>query len=152
MRKSGVWSSFFIALLCLSAAEAAKCQARDDFGGPIKKILTEYDQAWNRKDAKTVEKFLAPNYIYFSSTGGTTSRQRTLEFLASPKYIIKSAKRTELTAYSAANTLIVSSRWIGSGSYNDEVFNDDQRCSLVFTKEKGSWKLLSEHCTQIVNK
>ena len=136
MRNLTIWKSLALIIFCLGLSEAVNCQTTDDFGGPIKKLLTEYDQAWNRKDAKSVEKFLAPNYIYFSSTGGTISRQRTLEFLASPRYIIKSAKRTELAAYSAANTLIVSSRWIGNGTYNGRGFQRRSEMQPRFHKRK----------------
>lgn len=33
-----------------------------------------------------------------------------------------------------------------------EPINDDQRCRLVLAKDRKQWKLLSEHCTRIVNK
>lgn len=142
-----------ILILCLTIGTAnAKAQAATDIEAQIKKIIAEYDDGWNRKDANTVAKFLASGYTYFSSTGGTTSREKTLEFLRSPKYILRSAKRSELFPVVTENTVIVGSRWVGNGSYNDESFNDDQRCSLVFTREKKEWKLLSEHCTQIVSK
>jgi ketosteroid isomerase-like protein len=115
-------------------------------------FVEKYDKAWNAKEVSSVDKMLADNYIYFSSTGTTTSRERTLEFLRSPKYILKSAVRSEMKVFQAGDTAVVSSRWIGTGTYNDEPINDDQRCSLVLGKDRKRWKLLSEHCTQIVAK
>jgi ketosteroid isomerase-like protein len=114
--------------------------------------LTRYDDAWNKKDQKGVDIILHPNYLYFSSTGGTTDRKRTLEFLVSPKYILTFVERSEISTFGSDNTVIVSSRWKGKGTYNDETINDDQRCSLVFTKAGKKWLLLSEHCTQIETK
>ena len=116
---------------------------------PVIKLLKEYDDAWNRKDVRTVDSLLAENYVYFSSTGGTTRRKDTLEFLGSPKYILTSAERTEIVAYISETAIILSSRWKGNGLYNEKVFNDDQRCGLVFVRENKKWKLFSEHCTQI---
>jgi hypothetical protein len=46
----------------------------------------------------------------------------------------------------------VSSRWKGKGTYGNTTIDDNQRCSLVFVKEKKHWKLLSEHCTEIAKK
>jgi len=91
--------------------------------------------------------------VYFSSTGGLTNRKATLEFLASPDYKLTSVERSEIKILSQSESIaIVSSRWKGRGSYGKEEINDDQRCGLVFVKQKNIWKLLSEHCVQIVSK
>lgn len=121
---------------------------RDD----VLQTLKKYDEAWNKKDLATVDKILAADYVYFSSTGSITSREKTLELLVSPKYILTSAERSEIKTFRTGDTVIVSSRWKGKGTYNEEVINDDQRCSLVFIKQGKLWMLLSEHCTQIVTK
>jgi ketosteroid isomerase-like protein len=120
-------------------------------GEAVLDILAKYDTAWNKKDSATVGNILAPGYIYFSSTGSITTRERTLEFLNSPKYILTSAQRSEVKTYRTGDTVIVSSRWIGKGTYDKEEI-DDQRCGLVFTKIGKQWKLISEHCAQIVSK
>lgn len=120
--------------------------------GEVLSALKNYDEAWNKKDQKGVDALLHPDYLYFSSEGSTTSRRKTLEFLVSPKYVLTFVERSEISAFGTETTVIVSSRWKGKGSYNDRPIDDDQRCSLVFTKVAKQWKLLSEHCTQIVSK
>lgn len=136
-----------ILFFCLAASVSAQ---KND--GPVLDVLAKYDAAWNKKDSATVGNILAPGYIYFSSVGGITTRERTLEFLSSPKYVLTSAARSEVATYRTGDTVIVSSRWIGKGTYDKEVIDDDQRCGLVFTKIGKQWKLISEHCTQIVAK
>ena len=113
-------------------------------------FVKSYDKAWNSKDVASVERALAANYVYFTSKGDISSRQRTLDLLRSPRYILKSAERSEVDVYRTGSTAIVSSRWKGHGSYDGEEFRDDQRCSIVVVREGGRWKVLSEHCTQIV--
>jgi len=140
---------FFTAfLLCLDGEANAQSKTDDE----VIETLKKYDAAWNKKDSAAVGKILADNYIYFTSNGGTTSRQATLDFLVSPKYVIKSAERSEIKTFRSAKTVIVSSRWKGNLTYNSEEINDDQRCSVVFSKDGKLWKILSEHCTQIVSK
>lgn len=134
-------------LLCCAAGLSAQAKTDD-----VIAALKKYDTAWNKKDRKGVDAILHPDYLYFSSEGGTTTRARTLEFLVSPKYILTFVERSELSAFGSENTMIVSSRWKGKGTWEDQPINDDQRCSLVFTKVGNQWKLLSEHCTQIVQK
>jgi hypothetical protein len=102
-----------------------------------------------RRDGR---RLLAREYVYFSSTGNLTSRQQTLELLKSPGYKLTFAERSEIKTFRSGATVIVSSRWKGKGTYNDEEINDDQRCSLVLARQRNSWRVLSEHCTQIVRK
>jgi ketosteroid isomerase-like protein len=135
----------FIFCFCASAGAQQNDPA-------VVEVLAKYDAAWNKKDTKTVDSILAPGYIYFSSTGGLTPRARTLEFLISPKYTLTFAERTEIQTYRTGNTVIVSSRWKGKGTYDQGAIDDDQRCGLVFVKLGKAWKLVSEHCAQIVTK
>jgi len=121
--------------------------------GPVGLALTNYDRSWNAKDVKSLERILADDYVYFSSEGALTTRKATLEFLVSPDYKLTSVERSEMKILSQSNSVaVVSSRWKGRGMYGKEEINDDQRCGLVFVKQGGTWKLLSEHCAQIVSK
>ncbi len=81
-------------------------------------VLKKYDDAWNSKDQAAVDKILAPEYIYFSSTGGTTLRKRTLEFLVSPGYKLTFVERSEIMSYRTGDTVVISSRWKGKGTYD----------------------------------
>ena len=142
--------------LLLVAAGASFAQSADDKYVALTNVLHDYDNAWNKKDVQGVSRILAADYIYFSSTGGLTDRKRTLEFLASPDYKLTFVERTEVSIVSMLSrdrrVAILSSRWKGKGSYGKEAIDDDQRCGLVFVMEGKQWKILSEHCTQIVTK
>lgn len=144
--KRAVLTSLTLAVTVLSASAQNAKQA------DVVSVLRRYDEAWNTKDVATVDRLLAPEYVYFSSNGNLTSRQQTLELLKSPGYKLTFAERTEIKTFRSGATVIVSSRWKGKGTYNEEEINDDQRCSLVFAKRKNTWRVLSEHCTQIVQK
>ena len=132
---------------------AAYGQASEDAVASIKRALTLYDEAWNKKHVDDVSKILMNDYVYFSSTGGLTDRKATLEFLTSPDYKLTFVERSEIKVVSRTDRVaVVSSRWKGRGTYGKEEINDDQRCGLVFVKENKAWKLFSEHCAQIVSK
>ena len=119
----------------------------------VRKVLADYDNAWNKKDVAAVSRILTDDYVYFSSTGGLTDRRATLEFLSSPDYNLTFVERSEIKLLSKSDVVAVfSSRWKGKGTYGKEAIDDDQRCGLVFVKHGKVWKLLSEHCTQIVTK
>lgn len=133
-----------LGLCAISAAESDKSQQE------VIQFVQKYDNAWNHKDAAQVERILAPDYVYFNSKGEVISRHQSLNLLRSPKYNLASAERSEMKVYLASSTAVVSSRWKGHGISDGQEFHDDQRCSIVLTREKRSWQVLSEHCTQIV--
>lgn len=144
------WAALIVVIAVAGVLLSASAQNAKH--ADVVSVLRKYDDAWNARDIATVDRLLAPEYVYFSSTGNLTSRQQTLELLKSPGYKLTFAERTEIKTFRSGATVIVSSRWKGKGTYNGEEINDDQRCSLVFAKQKSSWKVLSEHCTQIVRK
>ena len=114
-------------------------------------FINDYDNMWAKRDTSALKEAMADNYIYFTSVGSTTDREKILGwFVPADKYKVDTAIRSEIDVTIHGNTAIVSSRWIGSGSFDGEKFRDDQRCSLTIQKEKGKMKLISEHCTQIV--
>jgi hypothetical protein len=115
-------------------------------------FISHYDDLWSRRDTTGMKEAMAENYIYFTSVGSTTDRNKIISwFTPADKYKVDSAMRSEISVTINGNTAVVSSRWVGSGSFDGERFRDDQRCSLTILKEKGRLKLISEHCTQIVN-
>ena len=63
-------------------AYTAFSQSADDKYFALTKVLSDYDTTWNKKDVQGVSRILAPDYIYFSSTGDLTDRKRTLSFSA----------------------------------------------------------------------
>ena len=143
--------TYALVLVLLAVAGAtAQSQTKD---AAVAKALSDYDNAWNRKDVTRVSQMLAPDYVYFSSTGGLTDRKATLEFLGRSDYKLSFVERTEVKILSrSAQVAVVSSRWKGKGTFGNETIDDDQRCGLVFVRRGNGWNLLSEHCAQIVTK
>lgn len=145
--------SFAIIVLAVwSTQSSAFSQSNNAFETEIKRVVADYDNAWNKKDVKAVSNFLADDYVYFTSLGGTSDRKSTIEFLSSPDYKLTFVERSEIVVHTKGGTAVVSSRWKGRGTWKEGEINDDQRCGQIFVKEKKTWKLLSEHCVQIASK
>ena len=128
---------------------AAPAKASDVDAGIAAAIKT-YDETWDRKDLPGLEAVLAPEYVYFSSKGGVLSRRQWLDRLSNATYRLDSTERSEVDAHVSGTAAVVGTRWKGHGTYEGKPFRDDQRCSMALTKASGEWKVLSEHCTQIV--
>lgn len=137
-------SSIAVCLIFASPAMA------DDVDAGIAAAIKTYDETWDRKDLAGLEAVLAPEYVYFSSKGGVLSRRQWLDRLSNATYRLDSTERSEIDAHVSGTAAVVGTRWKGHGTSKGKPFRDDQRCSMALTKASGEWKVLSEHCTQIV--
>jgi hypothetical protein len=131
----------------LSLAEAARIQPT--YMPEVGAFVALYDSAWNQRDTSTVSRLLAPQYQYFTSRGGVSSRAETLAMLSSPDYRLEYARRSEIAVSFSDPVAVVSSRWVGRGTYRGQPFKDDQRCGQTWLLTSRTWQLLSEHCVQI---
>ena len=118
----------------------------------VNDFIARYDGAWGKRDTTLMKEIMDERYTYFSSRGSTTTRDRIISwFTPADKYNVDTAARTEISiTYLQGNTAIVSTRWVGRGSFDNERFSDDQRCGLVLEKRDGKVRIVAEHCTQIV--
>ena len=146
---------YFLSLVSISFFISCRDKPVNNEGLTEKEVtdfITHYDNLWARRDTSGMKEAMAENYIYFTSVGSTTDGIRIISwFTPADKYKVDNALRTEINVIINGNTAVVSSRWVGSGSFDGEKFNDDQRCSLTIQKVNDRLKLISEHCTQIVN-
>jgi Domain of unknown function (DUF4440) len=114
------------------------------------RLIARYDAAWVARDVAAVERFLAPEYVYFSSRGKVSDLAQMRAMLSSQGYRLDRSRRDELHAYRHGSTVVVGSHWTGAGVYGGKPFTDDQRCSIVVAFADGVGRVLSEHCTAIV--
>jgi Domain of unknown function (DUF4440) len=145
----------------LSANEAARIQPT--YTPMVEASVARYDSAWNRRDTSTVGRILAPQYQYFTSLGGVSSRAESMAMLSDPGYRLERASRSEIKVAMSGPVAVVSSRWQGQGTYRGQPFKDDQRCGQTWLlsdphretpgagelRDTREWQLLSEHCVQI---
>ena len=113
------------------------------------KLVSRYDDAWMRKDLRTIDHLLAPEYVYFSSKGEVSDFAATRAMLSSEGYRLERGRREDLKAYRHGETVVVSSHWTGAGVFDGKPFTDDQRCSVVVAFSGGSGRILSEQCTEM---
>ncbi|HWA14924.1 MAG TPA: nuclear transport factor 2 family protein [Gemmatimonadales bacterium] len=134
----------------LAAAVACTPAAGADQSADIQRLTAQLDSAWNARDTATVAQLMSPAYAYFSSRGDVVPREAFLQFLSEPTYRLDFVERSDVEPRFDGSTALVSTRWRGRGSWKGEAFVDDQRCSMVWHRAFDGWRLMSEHCTQIV--
>lgn len=145
--KTNIYAIIFLCIISFALETRAQSDQRTT---EVLAAVKAYDAAWNAKNVKAAGAVMDDNYVYFNSLGGAPRpKSSAIEFLGQPDYKLTFVERSELQVLGSGEVAVVSSRWKGKGSWSGGAIDDDQRCGLVFVKQKKEWKLLSEHCVQI---
>jgi hypothetical protein len=105
-------------------------------------------QAWLEKDAATVERLAADDYLYVAPRGLVLDRQAILGIIRSPSYRLDHGTRTEVVVRPLGQeAAIVRHRYQGGGVFEGSSFTDDHRCVMVWEKHAGDWRLVMEQCS-----
>ena len=111
-------------------------------------LSVRWFQAWLEKDAATVERLMAEDYLYIGASGLVLDRQAILAIIRSPSYRLDHGRRTEVVVRAVGHeAAVVRHRYQGAGSYEGTSFTDDQRCVMVWEKQAGEWRLVMEQCS-----
>ena len=104
-----------------------------------------WNQAWLEKDAATVERLMADDYIYVAPNGLTLDRQAILAIIRSPSYRLDHATRTEVVVRALGQeAAVVRHRVQAGGAFEGTSFTDDHRCVMVCVKQIGEWRIVME--------
>jgi uncharacterized protein (TIGR02246 family) len=102
-------------------------------------------RAWFEKDAATVERLTAEDYIYVAPNGLVLDRQAILGIIRSPSYRLDHGTHTEVVVRTLGpEAAVVRKRWQGAGSFEGASFTDDHRLVMVWEKQAGEWRLVME--------
>jgi hypothetical protein len=115
-------------------------------------------RAWFEKDAATVQRLMAEDYLYVGPSGFVLDRQGILAVIRSPSYRLDAGTRTEIVARplgqsesrrdsATCEAALVRHRWQGSGSYEGASFTEDNRCVMAWEKRDGQWRLVMDQCS-----
>ena len=105
-------------------------------------------QAWFEKDAATVERLMAEDYLYIAPNGLVLARQAILGIIRSPSYRLDHGARTEVVVRALGrDAAIVRDRWQGAGSFEGTSFTDDHQCVRVWERHAGDWRIVMEQCS-----
>jgi len=110
-------------------------------------LSARWYQAWLEKDATTVERLMAEDYLYVGPNGLALDRKAILAIIGSPSYRLDHGTRTEVVVRALGHeAAIVRHRFQGAGSFEGNSFTDDNRCVLVWEKQGGEWRIVLDQC------
>jgi hypothetical protein len=117
----------------------------------LDQLRKTWNAAWLENDSATVDKLMAPEYVYIGPNGQVSDRSKIMGVILSPSYKLHHAGWTEvqinLLSDSAA---VIIDRLQGSGTLNGDPFTDDNRCSRVCLRRNGAWQIVFEQASAIL--
>jgi hypothetical protein len=105
--------------------------------------------AWLAKDDAAIDALMAPEYTYIGPNGQVMDRTRILAIVRSPTYRLDRASGSEVHITRFKDSAIVLRRSRSSGSYDGHAFTEDHRCTAVWRRRRGAWRLAWEHSSAI---
>jgi hypothetical protein len=104
-----------------------------------------WSRAWLEKDAATVERLMAEDYLYVAPNGLVLDRQAILGIIRSPSYRLDHATRTEVVVRPLGHeAAIVRHCSQAAGSFEGTSFVDDHKCVMVCEKQASEWRIVME--------
>ncbi|HKQ18833.1 MAG TPA: nuclear transport factor 2 family protein [Candidatus Eisenbacteria bacterium] len=122
--------------------------ARNDPLSELRSLSDRWFQAWLKKEAATVERLAAEDYLYVGPSGAILDRLAILNVVRSPSYRLDHGTRSEVVVRALGReAALVRHRYRGAGSFEGTSFTDDQRCVMIWEKLAGEWRLVMEQCS-----
>ena len=104
-------------------------------------------RAWLEKDAATVDRLAAADYVYVAPDGSTLDRPAVLAIIRSPGYRLDHGTRTDVVVRAVGrDAAVVRHHCRGAGSFEGAAFADDQRCVMAWERQAGGWRLVMDQC------
>jgi ketosteroid isomerase-like protein len=114
----------------------------------LHELSERWFQAWLEKDAATIDRLAAEDYLYVAPNGSGMDRHAILKVIRSASYRLDHGTRTEVVVRPLGHdAALVRHRYHGGGSFEGTSFTDDQRCVMIWEKHAGEWRLVMEQCS-----
>jgi hypothetical protein len=111
----------------------------------VHSLNERWNQAWLEKDAATVDRLMAEDYIYVAPNGSILDRHAILTIIRSPTYRLDYARRTEVLVRALGHeAAIVRHGSQAAGSFEGTSFTDDHRCVMICERQAGEWRVVME--------
>jgi uncharacterized protein (TIGR02246 family) len=114
----------------------------------LEKLSEQWYRAWLDRDAATVERLMADDYVYVAPSGHAQDRAAILRIIRTPSYRLQRWNRTDIVIRLLGDgAAIVRSRGRGEGEIEGKHFKDDHALLQVWSRAGGDWKLVLEQAT-----
>src|SRR5260370_2705989 len=99
----------------------------------LQRLNEIWNRAWLEKDAATVERLMAEDYLYVGPNGPVLDRPSILRIIRSPSYRLDRSTRTEVVVRPLGNdSAIIPHRARSAGTFAGGAFPRHHPCARLF--------------------
>lgn len=114
----------------------------------LEKLSERWYRAWLEKDAATVERMMADDYVYVAPSGHARDRAAILRVVRAPGYRLQSWNRTDVVIRLLGDgAAVIRCRGQGEGDFEGKHFKDDHALLQAWSRVGGEWKVVLEQAT-----
>jgi uncharacterized protein (TIGR02246 family) len=114
----------------------------------LEQLNERWLRAWLEKDAATVERLMADDYVYVAPTGQALDREAILAIIRSPGYRLHHWTRTDVVVRMFGDhAAVIRHRGHGEGEFDGKPFKEDHACITICERVRGEWLVVMEQCT-----
>jgi uncharacterized protein (TIGR02246 family) len=114
----------------------------------VEQLSQRWYRAWLDKDAATVERLMADDYVYVGPTGQAQNREAILRVIRSPGYRLSKWNPSNVVVRMLGDSAaIVRLRGQDEGEFEGQRFKEDHACLQVWGRVGGEWRVVVEQCT-----
>jgi uncharacterized protein (TIGR02246 family) len=131
-------------------ARQDKNRGKENAVSELEQMIQRWYQAWLDKDAATVERLMADDYVYVAPTGQAQDRAAILRIIRSPNYRLHHFTRSNVVVRMLGDhAAVIRARGQGEGEFEGKPFKQDQACMTVCARVDGHWRVVVEQCTDM---
>ena len=115
----------------------------------IRRVETEWGDAFERRDFATLDRIMADEYILTDPLGNVRGKTESLAALETNEVLFESTKSDNVGVRINGDTAVVTGRSTFKGRYKGWSMAGQYQYTDVLVKRSGSWQAVSSHITAL---
>jgi len=153
MRKLNLIVLALVSISLLAAPLALSQGGKGMKGGNVEQQIAalsdQHRQAYLKGDTSFFEKYLADDYTAIYASGRLWTKTQEIEDLKAGTRKFEAIDVQERKISNYGNTSVVTQLFSMKGAISGKPFSGDFRCTRVWVKQKGNWKLVAFQVTRV---
>ncbi|MGA3284554.1 MAG: nuclear transport factor 2 family protein [Verrucomicrobiota bacterium] len=144
---------FAVSSLLLQAQTNRQETTRRSPQTKAEQALAHLEQEWadavKHRDASTIDRIQAEEYMFTDPAGRTWTKTRALDTIKAGDLVIDSFELSDVQVKIYGNTAVVTFAITWNGSFRGTDISGPQRMTDIFVKRAGHWQCVASQATRI---
>jgi ketosteroid isomerase-like protein len=115
----------------------------------VRRMESEWGNAFERKDLTTLDQFMADEYILTDPLGNVRSKAESLAAIETNEVYFESTQSDDVEVRINGDTAVVTGRSTFRGRYKGWSMTGQYQYTDILVKRRGEWKAVGSHITAL---